>query len=191
MTRTDDDQIQSIWKSQPILDVSITPEQMRERAAQFESKTRRRNTVDSLSFALVAAVFGIGVLTVLERALERVGALLLALWALIGLYSVRRFHGLTVQGSTESSASSCAAWYQQNLERQREVALSRPWGIALAVPGFVLLLIGYVDSGTPWPLSVILGGIGVFLGVAAIIHGQILAGRFQQEIDSVQNLRGD
>lgn len=191
MTSTDEDQIQSIWKSQPILDMSITTEQMRARAAQFESQTRRRNTGDYLSFAVVAVICGIGALTVLQGALARVGALLLALWAMIGLYSVRRFNGLTLQRSPESSPSSCAAWYQQNLERQREVALSRPWGIALAMPGFVLLLIGYVDSGMPWPSSVILGGIGGFVGVAAVIHGQILAGRFQQEIDSLQNLRGD
>jgi RNA polymerase sigma-70 factor, ECF subfamily len=116
--------------------------------------------------------------------------LLLALWAVIGLYSVRRFHGLTVQTSTESSPSSCAASYQKNLERQRDVALSRPWGLALAVPGFVLLLVGYVDSGTPWIFSAILGGVGAFVGIATVIHGQILAGRFQHEIDSLKNLRG-
>jgi Sigma-70 region 2 len=169
----------------------LVPEQMRARAAQFESETRRPNTVDHLSFALIAISCGTGALVLLHGVLARVGALLLALWAVIRLYSVRRFHGLTVQTSTESTPSSCAASYQKNLERQRDVALSRPWGLALAVPGFVLLLIGYVDSGTPWIFSAILGGVGAFGGVAPVIHGQILAGRFQHEIDSLKNLRGD
>jgi hypothetical protein len=60
------------------------------------------------------------------------------------------------------------------------------------MPGLALVLIGYVvDNDTPWALSAILGGVGVFLGIAAIIHGQILAGRWQKEIDSLQTLRND
>jgi hypothetical protein len=80
------------------------------------------------------------------------------------------------------------AWYREQLERQRDVALSRPWGLALGLPGLVLLLIGYVDSGVPWTFSVILAGLGFFFGVAVIIHGKILAGRWQEEIDALQKL---
>ena len=82
-------------------------------------------------------------------------------------------------------------WYQRQLERQRDVALSRPWGIALGLPGFGLLLIGYAASGVPWTVSAILGAVGSFLGVGAIIHGKILAGRWQQEIASLQDLKRD
>lgn len=35
----------------------------------------------------------------------------------------------------------------------------------------------------------ILGGVGLFLGIAVVIHGQIIAGRWQEEIDSLQTLR--
>jgi hypothetical protein len=190
MTRTDEDPIQSIWKSQPIVPVLMTPEKMRARAAQFESATKKRNRVDYLSFALVAIMAGIGALIV-EGVLVRVGALLMALWAVVGLYGVRRFHQLTVQRSTESSPSSCAAWYQQNLERQRDVALSRAWGIALVVPGFVLMLIGYAVDRTPWVFSAILGGVGLFCFVVAVIHGRILAGKWQDEIHSRQDMTSD
>ena len=69
--------------------------------------------------------------------------------------------------------------------------MSRPWGIALALPGFALLLVGYVDNGVPWTASVLIGGVGLFVGVAAVIHGKILAGRWQAEIKSLQNLRSD
>jgi hypothetical protein len=163
---------------------------MRARASQFELETRRRNRIDFVSFALVALISGVGALT-LGSTLERVGAVLLALWAVIGLYSVRRFHRLTSQPSPESSASTCLAWYQGQLEQQRDAALSRPWGIALAVPGFTLLLIGYVADGVPWTMSAILGAVGAFLMIGTIIHGRVLAGRWQQEIDSLQRLIPD
>jgi hypothetical protein len=190
MNKTDEDRIQSSWQSQPISTVSISPEQMRARAAQFVRETRRRNRNDFVPFAMVAFIADFGVFTP-QSALVRAGGLLLALWAVIGLYSVRRFHGLTAQLSTETNASTCVAWYQQQLERQRDVVLSRPWGIALALPGVGLLLIGYVERGMPWTVSAILGGVGLFLAVGAIIHGRILAGRWQQEIDSLQNLKRD
>jgi hypothetical protein len=189
MTKTDEDQMQSIWKRQPTLTVSITPDQMRARAGRFETETHRRNRKDLVSFALVALITGAGAV-VLQSALERTGALLLALWAAIGLFSVRRFHDLS-QLPTESDASTCLAWYRRQLERQRDVALSRPWGLALALPGIVLLLVGYVVGGVPWTVSAILGAVGCFLGVGAIIHGRILAGTWQAEIDSLQNLTRD
>jgi hypothetical protein len=189
MTTPDEDQVQSIWQSQPILTVSMTPEQLRARAARFEKETRKRNLIDFVSFAIVALVFGIGAAT-LQNPLTRAGTLLLALWAAVGVYSVRRFHALTARRSPESTASTCVAWYQEQLERQRDVALSRPWGLALGLPGLVLLLIGYVDSGVPWTFSVVLAGMGLFVSVGVIIHGKILAGRWQEEINALQRLQG-
>jgi hypothetical protein len=190
MNETNEDQIQSSWKSQSISTMSMTPQQMRARAAQFVTETRRRNRMDFVPFSIVAFIAGVGAFTP-QSAVVRAGGVLLALWAVIGLYSVRRFHGLTAALSTEANASTCVAWYQRQLVRQRDVALSRPWGIALALPGLGLLLIGYVERGVPWTVSVILGGVGLFLAVGAIIHGRILAGRCQQEIDSLQNLKRD
>jgi hypothetical protein len=143
--------------------------------------------MDLVSFVLVALVFSVGAIA-LRSPLVRTGALLLALWAAIGLYSVRRFHDLTSQ-QPESSASTCLVWYQRQLEQQRDVALSRPWGLALGLPGFVLLLIGYVASGVPWTVSAVLGAMSSFLGVGVIIHGKILAARWQQEIDSLQRMK--
>lgn len=185
--KNDEEGIQPIWQSQPTLSVSISPDQMRARAVRLEKETQRRNRMDLVSFALVALIAGIGAL-VLRNALVRAGGLLLALWATVGLYSVRRFHGVTSQ-RPESSTSPCLVWYQQQLERQRDVALSRPWGIALGLPGFGLLLIGYLASGVPWGVSAVLGAVCSFPGVGAIIHGRLLARRWQQEIDSLQNLR--
>ena len=186
MTNNDEDRVQPIWQSQPIVNASITLDQMRARAMRFETETQRRNRMDLASFVLVALIAGIGAIVV-GNALMRAGGLLLALWAAIGVYSVRRFHNLTSH-QPESRASTCLAWYQQQLERQRDVALARPWGIALAVPAVALLLIGYVVNGVPWTIVTVLGATGCFLGVGVIIHGKVLAGRWQQEIDSLRSL---
>ena len=94
--------------------------------------------MDFVPFSIVAFIAGVGAFTP-QSAVVRAGGVLLALWAVIGLYSVRRFHGLTAALSTEANASTCVAWYQRQLVRQRDVALSRPWGIALALPGLGLL----------------------------------------------------
>ena len=182
----DEDLIQPIWQSQPIVRVAITLDQMRARAVRFETETQRRNRMDLVSFALVALIAGIGALMP-RTALVRAGGLLLALWAIVGLYSVRRFHGGRPQPA-ESGARPCLAWYRDQLQRQRDVALSRPLGLALGVPGFALLLIGYVVEGIPWAISAILGAAACFLAVGAIIHGKIIAGKFQREIDSLQTL---
>jgi hypothetical protein len=69
--------------------------------------------------------------------------------------------------------------------------LEKPRSNGTAMTPSALILIGYVERGVPWTVSVILGGVGLFLAVGAIIHGRILAGRCQQEIDSLQNLKRD
>jgi hypothetical protein len=185
----DEDAIQPIWQSQPTLRVAITTDQMRARAVRFEAKTQRRYRMDLVSFALVALIAGVGALMP-RTALVRAGGLLLALWAVIGLYSVRRFNSLTPQPS-ESGASPCLAWYRDQLLRQRDVALSRPLGLALCVPGLALVLMGYVVEGLPWTTSAILGAAAGFVGVGAIIHGKHLAAQFQREIDALQTLTRD
>jgi hypothetical protein len=182
MSAGSEGQVQSIWKSLSVQSVSITPEQMRVRAARFETETSKRNRTDLVSFALLL-LMSVGGAVVAKNMLVRAGALLLALWALVGMYSVRRFHSLTAPGSAESMGVTGSTWYRQQLERQRDVALSRPWGIALAMPAICLLLLGYVDAGAPQNVVAILGGISVLGGIAVVIHGKILAGRLQHEIE--------
>ena len=182
MSAGDERQVQSMWKSLPVQTVSITPEQMRVRASRFETETSRRNRTDLVSFALVVLISVCGAVAA-GNMLVRAGALLLGSWALVGMYSVRRFHNLITPGAAESMGVTGAAWYRQQLERQRDVALSRPWGIALAIPGVCLLLLGYVDAGAPQNVVAILSGMSVFVGIAVVIHGKILAGRWQHEIE--------
>jgi hypothetical protein len=45
---------------------------------------------------------------------------------------------------------------------------------------------GYAVDRAPWASSVTLGGAGLFCFVAAVIHGRILARKWQDEIHSLQ-----
>ena len=185
MSITEDGDVPSVWKSQPLQTISISPEQMRSRAARFEAQTNRRNRSDLASF-VVLFLMTIGGMMVQKNMLTRAGIVLTALWALVGIYSVRRYHRLAAPGTAEAMGATGATWYRQQLERQRDVASSRPWGIALAAPGVCLLLMGYVDAGAPRNIVAILAGVAAFAGIVGVIHGRILAGRCQLEINQIR-----
>jgi hypothetical protein len=67
--------------------------------------------------------------------------------------------------SGDSSAQTCAAYHQRYLERQRDIALSWPWGIGLAIPGFVLTVMGLgVGAQNPnWIFSAVMTGVFLFM----------------------------
>src|SRR3954468_12512203 len=76
----DEEQLRAIWKGQAATALQMTPQQLRTRAAHFESAIRRRQLRDLVSFALVAVISAFGLL--LDNPVVRVGAGLIVLWAL-------------------------------------------------------------------------------------------------------------
>ena len=80
---------------------------------------------------------------------------------------------------------------QRQLERQRDIALSWPWGVGLAIPGVVLYSIGFAWGPKPidWSISAALVGVFLFVYIAIVIYGKALAGRWQSEIDELRKLR--
>ena len=186
----DEEQLRAIWRGQAVTALQMTPEQLRTRAAQFESAIRRRNLRDHVSFALTAALFASGIL--LDGALVRVGSALMAIWALFSMYGLHRF-GSAAAAPADSSAQTCAAYHQRQLERQRDIALSWPWGIGLAIPGFVLVVVGLaVGSRHPnWEFPAVLTGVFIFIYVAVVIYGKMLAGQWQREINMLLSLKDE
>jgi len=188
MTKFDDDQIPSIWRLQPAPKLALTPELIRARAARLDLQIRTRNRQDVLSLVglliccVVAAVVAQG--TVL-----RAGVLLVGAWAAIGAYLTRLFG---VPDRLPVEPTTCAAWYVRHLERQRDHMLAAPWGMGLALPGLVLMMIGFsIPPGVvPWQHSVAFGGVVFFAYFAFVIYGKLLAGRWQQEIDSLRYQMG-
>ena len=191
MTSHHDQQLREIWAGQPVPTLLMTPEQLRARAEHLEASIRRRNLRDHLSFVLVAIVFGVGagVVPGLEL-LTRLGCLLLASWALVSIYWLRRYGAIAVASSAADSRALIDA-QQRQLERQRDIALSWPWGIGLALPGLLLYSIGFAWGPRPLgaPIAVALVGMFMFIYVAVVIYGKSLAGRWQQEIDALRAMK--
>jgi hypothetical protein len=189
MTTRNEERLLGIWRGQLTASFELTPDQLRERARKFESQIRRRNVRDYLCFGLVAIGF---VATAIDAhgALTRLGSVLMLLWALFSMYGLRRF-GSTLPTLPESTAQACAAYHQRNLERQRDIALSWPWGVGLAFPGITLFVVGVpLSSNHPnWTFSIAVIGIFLFMYVGIVIHGKILAGQWQREIDALQALK--
>lgn len=192
MTSNDDRQLREIWAGQPVPSLVMTPEQLRSRAEHLEASIRRRNLRDHLSFVLIAILFGAGAIVVPGLGLlARVGCLLLVSWALLSIYWLRRYGAIAVPGAAESLALIEAQ--QRQLERQRDIALSWPWGVGLAIPGVVLYSLGFAWGPRPLasPIGVALVGVFMFLYVAVVIYGKSLAGRWQREIDVLRAMKRD
>lgn len=78
---------------------------------------------------------------------------------------------------------ACLFHCRRQLERQRNLVQSWPLGIALAAPAYLLCCLG--PRHLPWTVAVGMIGIGAFAAVVALIHDKLLAGRWQQELDSL------
>ena len=188
MSVRDEEQLRAIWRGQAIAPPPMTPQQLRARAAQFESSIRRRNLRDYVSFGLVATLSALGLLpgqhggTRRRRSDDVVGAFLD-----VRVASIR----LVEETPAESGAQTCAAHHQRHLEQQRDIVLSWPWGIGLVIPGFVLVTVelgmGFGDRS--WAFPAVMIGVLMFMYIALIIYGRMLAARWQREIDSLRSLR--
>ena len=189
MTERNEEELRVLWRNQATVTIQLSPEQLRERTEQFERQTRRRYLRDQVSFGIVAIACAYGVIA-LDGGLVRLGSALLLMWALYGVYGLHRF-GSALSIPVGAGAETCAAYHRRQLERQRDIALSWPLGIGLAAPGFLLVAIGSSlgPRQLPWEGAIGLVGVFAFMCLAAVIHGRILAGQWQREIDGLQAMR--
>ncbi len=189
MTKHNEEELRVLWRKQATATIRLSPEQLRERAEQFERQTRRRYLRDQVSFGIVAIAFAYGVIA-LDGGLVRLGCALLLMWALNGMYGLHKF-GSALSIPVDAGTETCAAYHHRQLERQRDIAISLPLGIGLAVPGFVLFAIGSSlgPRQLPWEGAIALVGVFAFMCLAVVIHGRTLAGKWQREIDGLQAIR--
>jgi hypothetical protein len=182
--RSEDD-LGTLWRNQSTAAVRLSPQQLRTRAEQFESQSRRRYLRDQVCSGLVAAICAYALFSV-EGGLVRLGYALLLIWALYCMYGLRRF-GSVLQRPSEMAAQTCVAYHRRQLERQRDIVLSWPLGAGLAAPGFLLVAAGFAmgPKHLPWSIAIALIGVGAFVYLTALIYGRMLVGNWQREINGV------
>lgn len=184
MTPKDDASFQAIWQGQapPTLRMSI--EQLRERAREFEMQVHRRYLRDRVSSGLVLLIFACYVIFV-SNPLIRLGSAMTIAWAAYSLWALRRYG--SVLSAPDASEQTCSAYHRLQLERQRDIALSWPWGVGLAMPGLILVSTGLALAAEPpkWPIAFAMIGVFMFVYLAVVIHGKRMASEWQREIESL------
>lgn len=195
MNHLDDDAVLSIWRAQPVPQMPLDTEQIRARATRFESRIRRRIRVDVISSLLLAAIVVAGAV-IAEGLILRTGLLLLAAWGLTGVLLTRL---VGMPDALPAAPEACRSWYLRHLARQRDYLLAAPWGMGLALPGLLLTVIGYADAPPlwregatmlTWQQSLAFAGVMLFGYCAAVIWCRLLAGRCQQEMESLREMGG-
>jgi hypothetical protein len=183
----DEDQLIEIWRGGAVTALRMDPAKLRERSVSFEASIRRRNLRDQLCFALVALLCACGLF--MDGVMLRTGSALMVAWAFFSMYTLHRF-GAATGAPAGSDAQTIVAQHGRQLERQRDIALSWPWGAGLAIPGFILMTVG-LGSGSRirnWELSATLLGVFLFLYVAVVIYGKVRAAQWQREIDALRSM---
>jgi hypothetical protein len=183
----DEDQLIEIWRGSAVTALRMEPAQLRERSVRFEASIRRRNLRDQLCFALVAVLCAYGLF--MDGVMLRAGSSLMMAWAFFSMYTLHRF-GAATRAPAGSDVQTIVAQHGRQLERQRDIALSWPWGAGLALPGFILMTAG-LGAGSrirSWEFSATLLGIFLFLYAAVVIYGKARAAQWQREIDALRSM---
>jgi hypothetical protein len=186
---TSKNRLLSIWQRQATATMDLTPQQLRQRAEKFQAHIRRRNIRDYVCASIPVVGFALCIFTA-KSPLTQLGSAMMMLWGLYFIYGLNRF-GSASPLPVGTDAQSCFLFHRQQLIRQRDLALSRPWGIALAIPGMVLFVLGMQLNGRhpdDWAMTIGLIGVFIFTCIAVVIDGQLIADSLQKEINALEEM---
>lgn len=147
-----DQELKSLWKSQPLDVESVSLETIRGIAANFHATIERRNRQEEIAAYLVMLIFGV-LAWIQESATMRTGCLLMIPGTLVILYQLRKRASIGAL-PTQDVASTYVAFLRAELVRQRDALRAIwLWYIAPAVPGLTVGIWGMAEkdpSGFPW-----------------------------------------
>src|SRR5262245_55003578 len=173
--------LNQIWRDQPVEEVGVTLEQIRLRADTLATKIGRRNRREYIAAAFVIAFFGLSSLWG-QNALVAGGGLLVVPGTLYVVYHLHK-RGSVRSMPAELGLSDCLAFPRAELIRQRDLLQSVWWWyLGPLVPGMVLMFIGWATVRPTVGLFVLTLFVAVtFVGIGAL--NQYAARRIQQRID--------
>ncbi len=196
MPMNDENELRALWRGQLTGTEPMTPEQLRSRAKRLESKARRSVRVNQISAGLVA-MGAVGLFAIERGLLFKVGAALLLIAAAYIAWGMKYFFA-ALPVPAGATAETCAAVHKRQLERQRDLNLSIPSGVRLMLPGTMLVFLGPIWPNSEsylgpeaWAAPIAMIGIALFVFEASITYGQIVARRFQHEINDLEAMMRD
>lgn len=163
------DPLKAAWLSQPVETTRMTALDIETAATGLERKVRLRNRTEYVAGAVVAPIFGAGMLFGHHGWMMRTGFALSVLGILFILWQLHRRAGAR-QAPTGGSAQSLLAFQRAELTRQRDALRSVPlWYLLPLVPGFVMLMLGrWFQDHTP--------GRSLHDDHAMVVIGALIAG---------------
>jgi hypothetical protein len=180
------DEVQALWKGQPVEPKALSPEEIRGKALRFQRTVRMRNLREYAAAAIVVVVFGAYVWGA-NTWLSKAGPALIVLGT---LYIVLQLY-VRAASPPVPGAERCVDFHRRELERQRDLLRTVPrWYLLPLVPGLSVMFVdrfldAWAKGGTAIAMSLgsALVTILIFLGVWWL--NVVGARRLQREIDAL------
>lgn len=194
---TPDDEVRTIWQSQPTTAEPMSPEKLRARAKAFESKARRSVLINQISAGMLVPFAAIAMFAMDGGLLVKVAMAMLPVTAVYMVWAFNYFFA-ALAIPADAGAETCAAVHKRQLERQRDMNLSARSGGRLVLPMVLLIALSrhWPDAQTyvgpeEWGITVAVIATMYFSMELAFTYTDLLAHRFQQEINDLESMMKD
>jgi hypothetical protein len=197
MPTNDEDEVRAIWQSQLTTAEPMNPDKLRARAKDFASKARRSVLVNQISAGLIVPIVAISMFVVDGGLLVNVAAAMLLIAAVYMVWAFNYFFS-ALAIPADASAGTCAAVHKRQLERQRDMNLSARSAGPILLPIVLLIALSrhWPDAETyvgpeEWGFTIAFIVTLYFLMQLAFTYTDLLAHRFQREIEDLESMMKD
>lgn len=132
------DDPRNLWQTQEVEEMRISVEELRAKAAKFNSRIRWRNVREYVAALIVIVWVGIGLWKVADT-VERIAFALMLAGAIYYVWHLWKW-GAAKSVPADLGRADCVRFYQSELARQRDLVGSIwKWAIGPIMPGLALL----------------------------------------------------
>lgn len=134
------DDLRNLWQNQEVEEVRISVDELRVKAAKFQSRIRWRNLREQAACLFVITAFGAMSLRT-PQAVPRISFALIIAGAIYVAWHIQKW-GVPRVLPAELGRANCAGFYRDELERQCNLLRSIwKWYLGPLIPGMSLLVI--------------------------------------------------
>jgi hypothetical protein len=145
------ERLQSLWQDQPVARVTMSLDELRQRARYLERRVDRRNLREYIASVIMLFMFGAIAWKVPLPMVRASAGLTLAATAFI-VYHLSR-HGTARTMPADLGLTGCVQFHRRELERQRDLLRGAwKWYLLPFMPGLILMYLGPVLAHPehPW-----------------------------------------
>ena len=134
------DDLRNLWQKQEVDEVRISVDELRLKAAKFQSRIRWRNLREQAACLIVIAAFG-AMSLMIHQAVPRISFALMIAGAVYVAWHIQKWGSPKVL-PTDLGRANCVGFYRDELKRQCNLARSVwKWYLGPLIPGMSLLVI--------------------------------------------------